>query len=444
MYLFRISFSYAWQIKWKIRSNGKLEQYMANLNTNFDIIGISETWLSDLNQNIYQLDGYNHESLVRPDRTHGGVSMFISSLIPYRVLNEISIVVKDIECLFIEIELNGFKIYNGIIYRTPDSDVRFFCDHLMNPIMSRLRAGQPMTSTFCWLKKAAASRALWGRALSWMYTKLCPNTPIAHGNIWFLRIWMHLCRFMAPSTTTSSLPPPPPPPPPPMVDCIAPHTMTYGPRFPSLGWTQASISLSPCLWHTRTRPSLWYREKRDSSLKIQCLHCLRCHTLVPRPPLTAASPVLQSEPRTTGWTPRPISSSQKPSPNGSNRHPTPNSVDHLPSQTSRDEAVRSDHSLQLTVVPLHGNFHWTIHDSSYVIAQSLSCIAKFCLCILETPPAPWLLLPGNCHLQATWQFAAVFAPANFVAWSSLKFQRNINSLYRNPTLHKSIKLVMAR
>ena len=52
--------------------------------------------------------------------------MFISILIPYRVLNEICIVVKDIECLFIEIELNGFKIYIGIVYRTLDSDARFF------------------------------------------------------------------------------------------------------------------------------------------------------------------------------------------------------------------------------------------------------------------------------------------------------------------------------
>ena len=60
---------------------------------------------------------------------------------------------------------------------------------------------------------------------------------------------------------------------------IAPHTMIDGPRFPSLGWTQASISLSPCLWRTRTRPSLLYRENRDSSLKIQSLHCMRSHTL---------------------------------------------------------------------------------------------------------------------------------------------------------------------
>ena len=136
--------------------------------------------------------------------------------------------------------------------------------------MSGLRAGQSMTSTSHWSKKAAVSHAVWGGALSWTYTKLCPNTPITHGNIWFLRIWMYWCRFMAPSTTTSSLLPP---------WWIAPHTMTDGLRCPSLVWTQASISLSPCLRRIRTRPSLLYRENLDSSLKMQCLHYLRSHTL---------------------------------------------------------------------------------------------------------------------------------------------------------------------
>ena len=134
--------------------------------------------------------------------------------------------------------------------------------------MTGLRAGQSMTSTSRWSKKAVVLRAVWGRALPWTYTKLRQNTPVAHGNIWFLRIWMYRCRFMAPSTRTSSLLPP---------WWIAPHTMTDGTRFPSLGWTQASISLSPCLTRIRTAPSLWYRENRDSSLKIQCLHCLRSH-----------------------------------------------------------------------------------------------------------------------------------------------------------------------
>ena len=146
----------------------------------------------------------------------------------------------------------------------------------------------------------------------------------------------------------------PPHPPPPW--WIAPQTMTDGPRFPSLGWTQASISLSPCPRRTRTQTSLWYRENRDSSLKIQCLHCQRSHTLCLLPPLMAALAVLQSEPRTSGWTTRPISSGQKLSRNDSNRHPPPKSADHLQLHSqmmSRDEGVCSDHSEQLRVFPWH-------------------------------------------------------------------------------------------
>ena len=82
---------------------------------------------------------------------------------------------------------------------------------------------------------------------------------------------------------------------------------------------------------------------------------------VPPPLLTVASPVLQNEPSTSGWTPRPISGSQKQSPNGSNWHPPPKSADHLHSQMrSRDEAVRPDHLEQLTVLPWRGDFHRTL------------------------------------------------------------------------------------
>ena len=84
-----------------------LIQYLSNINLNFDTIGLSETWLNETNKDVYNLDGYNHIPLVRPDRIHGGVSLFISDLISYRILNEISIVNKDIECLMTEIELNA-------------------------------------------------------------------------------------------------------------------------------------------------------------------------------------------------------------------------------------------------------------------------------------------------------------------------------------------------
>ena len=87
-------------------------------------------------------------------------------------------------------------------------------------------------------------------------------------------------------------------------------------------------------------------------------------------------------------------------------------------------------------LPVAWIFSSNLHASSDMVGQSLGCVAKFCLCILETPPASWLLRAENWHLPTTWQFAAAFALANFVAWS---LQRNINSFYRNPRCIKASK-----
>ena len=85
---------------------------------------------------------------MRPDRVHGGVSLFISTAITYRVLNEISMINRDIECLFIEIECNIIKMYVGVIYETPDADIRNFCDYL-NDILESLN---PLTQS-CYLMR---------------------------------------------------------------------------------------------------------------------------------------------------------------------------------------------------------------------------------------------------------------------------------------------------
>ena len=106
-------------------------------------------------------------------------------------------------------------------------------------------------------------------------------------------------------------------------------------------------------------------------------------TLCASSPTRGGVALLQSEPRTSGWTPRPISAGQQPSPNGSKWHPPPKSADHLHKQTrSRDEAVCSDHSDQLTAFPWRGDFHPT---SSDVVGQSLGSIAIFFLHPWDTP-----------------------------------------------------------
>ena len=45
-----------------------------------------ETWLNESNKDSNRLDGYNHVSLVRPDRIHGVISLFISAFSPTATL----------------------------------------------------------------------------------------------------------------------------------------------------------------------------------------------------------------------------------------------------------------------------------------------------------------------------------------------------------------------
>ena len=98
--------------------------------------------------------------------------------------------------------------------------------------------------------------------------KVSSKTPVALGSIPSWRSLMWHWRLRVPSSTTSSL----------LSWWIALHTMTEGPWLPSIGWMHALIGPSPCLQHTRAWPPQW-NVKRDSSLKTQCLHCLRSHPL---------------------------------------------------------------------------------------------------------------------------------------------------------------------
>ena len=208
-------------------------------------------------------------------------------------------------------------------------------------------------------------------------------------------------------------------------------------RYMKRGILQASISLSPCLRRTRTQPSLWYRENRDSSLKIQSLHCLRSHTLC-----------LLSHSR-------------------QRRLCSKVSRDQYPAARSRLRMVRTDIRLpnrRIICIRSRGaemkRFVLTIRNSwlssrgveifieppRFLWYRPVSRLRRKILFMhpRDKHPAFWLLLAEACHLPTTWQLAAVFALANFVAWSPSKVQRNINNLYRNPTLYKSIKVVMAR
>ena len=160
---------------------------------------------------------------------------------------------------------------------------------------------------------------------------------------------MYWCRVMAPSTTTSSLLP---------HGGFHPITWLTGHDFHHYAGHghQSASPLAYSLRRTQTRPSLWYRENRDASVKIQCLHCLRSHTLclLPRSRQCRLCSKVSLGHLAGHRDQYPVARSHL------RIFRTDIRLPNLHLQTrSRDEAVRSDHSEQLTVFPWCGHFHWT-------------------------------------------------------------------------------------
>ena len=118
-----------------VKNLNEFDLYLNNLNHEFPIIALSETWLKDHNCDRYGIDGYNAEHNCRPNRGGGGVSFYIKETIEYTVRDDFCFQNNILETLFIEIDKDQFakkqNIIIGVIYRPPDTDIKEFNDHIL-------------------------------------------------------------------------------------------------------------------------------------------------------------------------------------------------------------------------------------------------------------------------------------------------------------------------
>lgn len=100
------------------------------INLKFSVIGLSETWLSSNNYDLYNVENYNCEHSYRQTRVGGGVSILIKNTISYQVRYDLNNFSDLLESLFIEItrkEVDTDKdIIVGVLYRPPNTDIREF------------------------------------------------------------------------------------------------------------------------------------------------------------------------------------------------------------------------------------------------------------------------------------------------------------------------------
>ena len=107
----------------------KLKLLIDDLEYTFPIIGITETCLKAHNVDCHFINGHSHEYDIRPNRTGGGVSLFIANSIMYTRRRDIHInsvfnsVIIDID----KSEVNSRRNISVIIlYRPPNTDSTIF------------------------------------------------------------------------------------------------------------------------------------------------------------------------------------------------------------------------------------------------------------------------------------------------------------------------------
>lgn len=98
----------------------------------FDIFGVTETWLNENSENDYNLQGFNSEFVSRADRTGGGVGIYIKHGIEYDIREDLIIRNhNEVQAITIEIikESNKNTLIT-VIYKPPDINLEAFNQEL--------------------------------------------------------------------------------------------------------------------------------------------------------------------------------------------------------------------------------------------------------------------------------------------------------------------------
>lgn len=110
------------------------ELYLESLHIDFSLIGVTETWFSVTNHDLYAMNGYSLVENHRKSRRGGGVAFYIRNSIVYRQRTDLDVFNENIESKFIEIDKCSFDsskhIVAGVIYRPPNTDMSAFMDFM--------------------------------------------------------------------------------------------------------------------------------------------------------------------------------------------------------------------------------------------------------------------------------------------------------------------------
>ncbi len=85
----------------------------------FNIVGVSESWLSESTTDLYDIDYYKYYYNYKDEKTGGGVSLFVRNEITCIERKDLKIMNSIMEGCFMEIDKNrsGLDVIIGAIYK---------------------------------------------------------------------------------------------------------------------------------------------------------------------------------------------------------------------------------------------------------------------------------------------------------------------------------------
>ena len=123
-------------IRSAIKNLGNFENYLNILKHDFTVIGLSETWLSDNDGDLYGLCGYKVIGHNRVNRAGGGVAVCVQDHVYFKTRPDLSYFDEECETVFIEVEegqqRQNHNVIIGVIYRPPNQDISSFNDKMNN------------------------------------------------------------------------------------------------------------------------------------------------------------------------------------------------------------------------------------------------------------------------------------------------------------------------
>ena len=109
----------------------------------FKCIGVTETWNTDDNFDLFNLPRYNFIELHRSERSGGGVGLYLEDSIQYEERKDLNLFTDLVEALFVEFSVNiegtEQNVIVSVAYRPPGSDLKKF-NELYRKTLEKLKA----------------------------------------------------------------------------------------------------------------------------------------------------------------------------------------------------------------------------------------------------------------------------------------------------------------